>query len=66
MCFSGEILLGISNRVLSQAKRCEEMARKMRWFQNQLSKANQTPVCRHTLDKDLELEELEVEYEELH
>lgn len=38
------------------------MARKMRWFQNQLSKANQTPVCRHTLDKDLELEELEVEW----
>jgi hypothetical protein len=56
-------LLGISKRFSSQAKRCEEMARKLRWFQDQLSKAKQTPICRHTLDRELKLEELEVMYE---
>uniref|UniRef100_A0A7I4DMH0 V-type proton ATPase subunit a n=1 Tax=Physcomitrium patens TaxID=3218 RepID=A0A7I4DMH0_PHYPA len=50
----------------SQTKRCEEMARKLRWFQDQLLRAKQTPVCRHTLERELKLEELEVAVEEIH
>lgn len=42
------------------------MARKLRWFQDQLLRAKQTPVCRHTLERELKLEELEVAVEEIH
>lgn len=48
---------------MSQAKRCEEMARKLRWFQDQVLKAKQPPICRRTVDRELKLEELEVMYE---
>ncbi|KAG0578798.1 hypothetical protein KC19_4G050300 [Ceratodon purpureus] len=41
------------------------MARKLRWFQEQLSKAKQTPICRHTLDRELKLEELEAKLTDL-
>lgn len=47
-----------------QVKRCGEMARKLRYFQDQISKAGQTPAYRPMLDrpmldKDIDLDELE-------
>lgn len=38
------------------------MARKLRWFQDQITKAGQNPVPRPVLDKDIELEDLEVTF----
>lgn len=48
-----------------QVKRCGEMARKLRYFQDQIAKAGITPAYRPMLDKDVDLDELESKLTEL-
>lgn len=43
----------------NQVKRCGEMARKLRYFHDQIAKAGQTPAYRPMLDGDVDLDELE-------
>ena len=45
--------------VWCQVKRCGEMARKLRYFHDQIAKAGQTPAYRPMLDADVDLDELE-------
>lgn len=50
--------------MLYQVKRCGEMARKLRYFHDQIAKAGQTPsyrpmLDRPMLDKDIDLDQLE-------
>eukprot|EP00898_Chlorokybus_atmophyticus_P007673 jgi/Chlat1/7907/Chrsp68S07349 len=49
----------------NQVKRCDEMARRLRFFQDQMAKANMRPAPRPGLDKDLDLDELETKLQEL-
>ena len=46
-------------------KRCDEMLRKLRFFSDQIVKADLVAVARPPRDKAFELDELEVKLEEL-
>jgi len=48
-----------------QVKRCDEMLRKLRFFTDQIDKADLVAVARPPRDKAYELDELEVKLEEL-
>ena len=48
-----------------QVKRCDEMLRKLRFFSDQIDKADLVAVARPPRDKAYELDELEVKLEEL-
>ncbi|KAJ7522696.1 hypothetical protein O6H91_18G023200 [Diphasiastrum complanatum] len=48
----------------NQVKRCGEMARKLRYFKDQTTKAGIQLAARPTTDKDFDLEELEVKFSE--
>ena len=52
-------------RACPQVKRCEEMLRKLRFFGDQIVKADLVAVPRPPRDKAYELDELEVKLEEL-
>ena len=45
-----------------QAKRCGDMAIKLRWFEDEILKTGQTVVSRNLPDKELELDEVEVQF----
>ncbi|XP_024372757.1 V-type proton ATPase subunit a2 isoform X2 [Physcomitrium patens] len=49
----------------NQVKRCGEMARKLRYFHDQIAKAGQTPAQRPMVDKSVDLDELEIKLTEL-
>jgi len=49
----------------NQVKRCDEMLRKLRFFAEQITKADLVAVPRTTRDKAYELDELEVKLDEL-
>ncbi|CAM6126766.1 unnamed protein product [Calypogeia fissa] len=49
----------------NQVKRCGEMARKLRYFRDQIMKAGLNPIARPALDGDVDLDELEVKLGEL-
>ncbi|KAH0455901.1 hypothetical protein IEQ34_015933 [Dendrobium chrysotoxum] len=46
---------------VNQVKRCGEMSRKLRYFSDQINKANLAILARPTLQPDVHLEELEVQ-----
>ncbi|KAH7372408.1 hypothetical protein KP509_17G002500 [Ceratopteris richardii] len=48
-----------------QVKRCAEMARKLRFFKDQMEKAGISAAARSTVQKDMELDELEVKLGDL-
>eukprot|EP00897_Mesotaenium_endlicherianum_P007882 jgi/Mesen1/7121/ME000369S06443 len=49
----------------NQVKRCAEMARKLRYFRDQIGKADIKTTDRATMDKDLDLDELEAKLADL-
>ncbi|CAK9178467.1 unnamed protein product [Ilex paraguariensis] len=49
----------------SQIKRCGEMARKLRFFREQMTKAGFSPSTRSTMDTEINLDDLEVKLGEL-
>jgi len=49
----------------AKVKRCDEMLRKLRFFSDQINKAELVAVPRAQRDKAYELDELEVKLEEL-
>ena len=48
-----------------QVKRCGEMARKLRYFHDQIAKAGQTSAYRPMIEKDIDLDELEAKLGDL-
>lgn len=50
---------------LFQVKRCGEMARKLRYFHDQIAKAGQTSAYRPMVEKDIDLDELEAKLGDL-
>lgn len=49
----------------NQVKRCGEMARKLRYFHDQIAKAGQTSAYRPMIEKDIDLDELEAKLGDL-
>ena len=58
-------LLTSQRAPLPQVKRCDEMLRKLRFFSDQIAKADLVAVARPPRDTAYELDELEVKLEEL-